>query len=470
MNGSSVVPVRSRLLSRWLANAASVFVGLGLIVAALAPASAAVPGAPTRLLAIASDGSVRLGWFRPANDGGQPITAYRVRSSAGTTVDVTDDPATLRGLPNNVAVRFQVAAINADGRGPFSAFSNTVTPRAATATNTWAATGRQVTGRFMSTAVRIAGGKVLVVGGNNGDSPPERSTELYDITSGTWSLTQPLGRRNAFTTTRLSDGRVLVTGGRSATFAVLQTTRLYDPATGTWSTAAPMLSPRSNHTATLLADGRVLVAGGVTGPAAVTATAELYNPATNTWSTTRSMSEARFAHSAIRRLDGRVLVAGGTDGSIGRRSAEVYVPTTGAWVNTSDMTTARENDEICCKQAVLLASGRVLVAGGYNGGVLRSAELYNPATGAWTATGSMRVAREGGFSLVRLPDGRVLAFGGLDDYGPLKYAELYNETTGTWTRVNDMRLARFGTAAAPLPAGRVLAVSGNRLAEIFTAN
>ena len=111
------------------------------------------------------------------------------------------------------------------------------------------------------------------------------------------------------------------------------------------------------------------------------------------------MSVARFGHSATRRLDGRVLVAGGTAGFEGLRSTEVYVQSTGRWVTTSDMTTARESDDICCKQAVLLASGKVLVAGGWNAGVLRTAEVYDPATGAWTPTGSMRVGREGGFHL-----------------------------------------------------------------------
>ncbi|CAF1077475.1 unnamed protein product [Adineta steineri] len=44
--------------------------------------------------------------------------------------------------------------------------------------------------------------------------------------------------------------------------------------------------------------------------------------------------------------------------------------------------------------ASTLANGSVLVAGGYNGSYLNSAELYNPLTGTWAITGSMRVARQ----------------------------------------------------------------------------
>src|SRR5207237_546963 len=63
-----------------------------------------------------------------------------------------------------------------------------------------------------------------------------------------------------------------------------------------------------------------------------------------------------------------------------------------------------------------LANGEVLVATGAYGGptcgqFLSSAELYNPATGQWTYTGSTLVPREGAFA-IRLADGRVLLAGG----------------------------------------------------------
>src|SRR3977135_4254769 len=39
--------------------------------------------------------------------------------------------------------------------------------------------------------------------------------------------------------------------------------------------------------------------------------------------------------------------------------------------------------------ATLLPNGKVLVAGGYNGGVFASAELFDPDSGTWSATGSL---------------------------------------------------------------------------------
>ena len=63
--------------------------------------------------------------------------------------------------------------------------------------------------------------------------------------------------------------------------------------------------------------------------------------------------------------------------------------------------------------ATLLPSGQVLVAGGSNltDRYLSSAELYDPATGTWTATGSMGTARED-HTATLLPSGQVLVAGG----------------------------------------------------------
>ncbi len=60
----------------------------------------------------------------------------------------------------------------------------------------------------------------------------------------------------------------------------------------------------------------------------------------------------------------------------------------------------------------MLPNGKVLVAGGYgNGGALTSAELYDPASGSWTATGSLNTARDV-HTATLLPNGKVLVAGG----------------------------------------------------------
>ena len=70
--------------------------------------------------------------------------------------------------------------------------------------------------------------------------------------------------------------------------------------------------------------------------------------------------------------------------------------------------------------ATLLPSGKVLVAGGSNSGCnLSSAELYDPATGTWSSTGSLVTARVG-HTATLLPTGKVLVAGGMVTAASLK--------------------------------------------------
>src|SRR5206468_9275496 len=78
------------------------------------------------------------------------------------------------------------------------------------------------------------------------------------------------------------------------------------------------------------------------------------------------------------------------------------------------------------RSADVLPSGMVLVAGGLgNSGSLSSAELYDSASGSWTATGSMGTARDR-HTATLLPSGKVLVAGGLGNSGSLSSAELYD--------------------------------------------
>ena len=192
---------------------------------------------------------------------------------------------------------------------------------------------------------------------------------------------------------------------------------------GTFTTTGSMSVPRMDHTATLLANGEVLVTGGTNNSTGYLSSAELYSPSTGTWTLTANMTAPRDGHDAVLLHNGRVLVAGGINASLSQcgtlASAELYDPATGTWSATGSMTTGRYSFTL-----TLLANGEVLAAGGTdcgNGG-LTSAELYNPATGKWTATGSMAVGNETNWAVL-LQNGKVLV---LND-------NLYNPTTGTWT-------------------------------------
>ncbi len=160
----------------------------------------------------------------------------------------------------------------------------------------------------------------------------------------------------------------------------------------------------------------------------------MYNVSTGTWNYTGSLNIVRYSYGIVSLPSGKILVAGGLTGSptppqssITTATEELYDPATGIWTRTGSMTIPRETFSM-----VLLCDGTVLAAGGGTpGAYLATAELYDPATGMWTPTGSLNVARYG-FQMVLLPNGTVLAACGYSYGAYWPTAELYNPATGLW--------------------------------------
>jgi N-acetylneuraminic acid mutarotase len=303
-------------------------------------------------------------------------------------------------------------------------------------------------------ATLLPSGQVLVVGGY------ETSAELYNPATGTWTLTGPMNvARNLATATLLGNGEVLVAGGNSN--GVTASAELYNPTTNTWTLTGSMHTARYQHTATLLQNGEVLVAGGynenVSNP--FLANAELYNPSTGTWTTTGSMHAARIYDTMMLLSSGQVLVAGGyntTPTAINiLATAELYNPATGTWALTGKMHTPRTGHA-----AALLASGQVLVAAGENySSSLTSAELYNPASGTWTLTGRLHAARNQ-HTATLLANGQALVAGGQNGTSFVATTELFNPSTGTWTTTGSLNTPRIEHTATLLSGGQVLVAGG----------
>src|SRR5215467_12633686 len=156
---------------------------------------------------------------------------------------------------------------------------------------------------------------------------------------------------------------------------------------GTFTAAGKMMWPRFRNTATLLTNGKVLIAGRAS-------TAELYDPSTRAFTATGNMITPRaFGASATLLPDGKVLFAGGTidsnsSGETITARAELYDPSTGIFAATGSMATAKR-----CPAAVLLPNGNVLVAGGWAYWLkpqnAESAELYDPDTNTFRFAGTV---------------------------------------------------------------------------------
>jgi hypothetical protein len=260
------------------------------------------------------------------------------------------------------------------------------------------------------------------------------------------------------TATLLADGRILIVGGVNGT-EYLTSAEIYDPKTGIFSVTGSMSTGRAYHAATLLSDGRVLVAGGSWDRRG---SAETYDPKTGLFSPTGLMIAARMNATATLLSDGRVLIAGGDippDGRSGSgnplASAEMYNPKTGTFSSTGSMRAARSYHT-----ATLFSDGRVLVAGGVgSGSQLASAEIYNPKTGTFSSTGSMVAARNY-HAATLLSDSRVLVAGGLSSGRSLASAEIYDPMTGTFSSTGSMIAAHMDATATTLSDGRALLAGG----------
>lgn len=319
-------------------------------------------------------------------------------------------------------------------------------------TGNFSRTADMETVRASHTAALLLDGRVLIAGGSGlaadgSDCATLRSAELFDPASGTFSPTGDMtASRFAHTATTLKDGKVLIAGGVDVSEDpdngcteefIFASAELYDPTTGVFSPTGSMSFSRWDATATLLPDGRVLISGGFSDggfqQVITLATAEVYDPTTGTFTVTGRMSNPRAEHTATLLQNGQLLITGGVDDEPAQSeetfaSAELYDPKTGTF--TTSAQTATMGTPRSAHAATLLPSGEVLITGGGDGtssSSLSSAELFDPAIGAFSPTVSM-MAKRAGHTATLLQNGRVLIIGGSAGSGNvLASAELYQQ-------------------------------------------
>lgn len=277
------------------------------------------------------------------------------------------------------------------------------------------------------------------------------------------------------TATLLPNGKVLIAGGMSVNGLLLASAELYDPSSGQFVPTGKLLVTRGyGSTATKLPNGKVLIAGGYNG-SSCNRSAELYDPATNAFTVTGSMAAARCSAIAVLLRNSYVLITGGDqsrDDCEPAISAELYDPSTGRFSVTGSMRTPRDYFA-----GVVMRDGRVLVAGGSSEGqhpdtkVEPTAEVYDPHTGRFSPTGNMTTPRDK-FGMALLPDGKVLVVGGQADspFGQsLSSTEVYDPVLGQFSAGPSMESHRFKLphGVVALPNGEILVAGGASHPELY---
>jgi hypothetical protein len=347
--------------------------------------------------------------------------------------------------------------------------------------------------------------EILVAGGFGGKSKFTKKTvsntitgdattqlETFDPATGKFTAASAplLAERVGATATALASREILIAGGTDTAGTPTNTAEVFDPATGkTTATLNNMSSPRAMHSATLLPDNTVLIAGGMTDNTGdLTNSADIYDPTANTFTATGTMLEAIGAHAAVLlgtgTLAGNVLITGGFTGGSTGLLADLNVEAYDPVGKVFNYTASSMNNARAFHTATVLASGQVLVAGGFSafgatvagdklnalyGSNENTAELFDPTaetftcingTGSLGCKASMKMGRGAHTATLFTSgplEGQVLIAGGLGAKKPnstateLNEAELFNPVTKTFTATGSLKAARGLHTAFLLP-------------------
>ncbi len=319
-------------------------------------------------------------------------TATPLSSSAQVLIAGGSDGSTVGTPPNEVLAGIATAEI-------YNASSKTYTCVGGVSSTPPVCNNSMVDGRYNHMAVALADGEVLLAGGIDSTGTVTASAELFNPTIGKFTATGSMNTpreefAGALFTSGPLAGRVLISGGVDNAGNFLASAELYDPASGKFTPTASMAETRFDNVETVLASGpnsgSILVTAG-TGDQ----TTEIYNPATQTFSAGENMTQIIFLPIVATLSNSQILLAGGsTFNSLGQivpvSGAELYDPATGNFSNTNSMRAARLFAAGAFLDPALVSGseqGEVLIAGGESiNATLSSSELFVPASSSTSAS------------------------------------------------------------------------------------
>lgn len=272
--------------------------------------------------------------------------------------------------------------------------------------------------------------------------------------------TLPMGfTRAGHVTATADDGRLLIVSGEfqdpiTGNYHISDEVRAFDPVSETFSLAGHLLSPRVGQTATTLPTDQVLVLGSriLSG----TPAAELFDPRTGR-SSAAGIANQRSHHTVTLLGGGLVLLAGGQTATQ-VPSAELYDPFT-------DTTTALAGLQIprSSHAALRLPDGRVLIFGGIarDPGAVPAPELFDPETRRFTLLAMPEALQRINHALLHNSSGGAFVIGGEDAYGGEPQRSTLRLTGTATAPAPAMNVARTLVRAAPMADGRIWVAGGN---------
>jgi hypothetical protein len=306
----------------------------------------------------------------------------------------------------------------------------------------WGATNNMAQGRYETYLVRLPTAKVFVAGGR-GSTGYLATAEIFDPATMTWTLQSPMKTARAdHSTVVMSDGRVMAVAGSGITS--LSSCEIWDPATNTWSDAASL--PVTTWANGIVAvGGKVVLAGG----AGNTANTYTFNEPAGPWTANVSkLSVGRYGLAGVAYSATKAIFIGGT-------TTDLYDSTT----NTFSPGPALGGNRLY-PAAVVLSSGRILIAGGNR----LDADLFEPPGSMSTIAGLTFAHEQGGEfmpALAAVAGDKAVLTGGYNTTINNVATDVFNGATKSWTRGPDVTRPRHRALAMGLADGRGLVAAGS---------
>jgi N-acetylneuraminic acid mutarotase len=227
---------------------------------------------------------------------------------------------------------------------------------------------------------------------------------------------------------------------------------------GTWlAPKAPVPTTRFLLGVAVL-QGKLHALGG-TAPSnrGAVATHEVFDPSTNRWSaqapmpTARSMLGVAAVGNQLYAIGGFAIPPGGDRTPLATN--EMYDPATGTWTARAPMPTARG------LVAVGVVQGKVYIVGGQTAGSVTANEVYDPVSDSWSTCAGLSAGRAGIAGAV-VNDVLFLCGGAGDDEVVLSTVEAYDAATDAYTAMAAMPTARW-LAGAAVAQGQVYVMGGS---------
>jgi hypothetical protein len=209
---------------------------------------------------------------------------------------------------------------------------------------------------------------------------------------------------------------------------------MYNPLTEQISIAGHLIHSRSYAASFLLPSGKIFITHGYDSSYVVVVESEIFDPATGISAPAGTINIDNSANGTFALLeDGRILSIGGYSPSPPYdclRSCEIYDPALGIWSITGSLNyPAVYGNALTCPDGKVILTGGTSLNGGYS--FTLTCEIYDPALGTWSIGPD---SPEVNIWMHKLSDGRYV---GLSDYANPSF-QIFDPISKMWSTLNGL--------------------------------